>query len=143
MFDKLIGNNHIKTVLRRWTAQKRVPNSLLFVGEDGIGKRHFAFELAKAFVCRNLKNSEACDVCAACRRADKFHIPLVNENTIVDKKLKAEFEKVFFSEYGDIGMVVPLKKNILVNAIRNLETEANFRPQEATGRFLLLMTRTK
>lgn len=138
MFDKLIGNNHIKKVLRRLLAQKRVPNSLLFVGEDGIGKKRFALELAKAFICQSPKNFEACDVCPTCRRADKFHIPSVNENTNVDKKLKDEFEKVFFSEYGDVGMVVPLKKNILVDAIRNLETEANFRPFEAAARFFIV-----
>ncbi len=138
MFDKLIGNNHIKAVLRRLIAQKRVPNSLLFVGEDGIGKKHFALELAKAFVCQNPENSEACGVCSACRRADKFNIPSVNENTKVDDKLRDEFKKVFFSENNDVGIVAALKKNILIDAIRNLETEAFSRPDKARARFFII-----
>ncbi len=138
MFDKLVGNNHIKTVLRRLLVSKRVPNSLLFVGEDGIGKKHFALELAKAFVCQDPKNSEACDVCVACRRADKFNIPPVNENTKVDDKLKDEFKKVFFSENNDVGIVAALKKNILIDAIRNLEVEAFSRPDKATARFFII-----
>jgi DNA polymerase-3 subunit delta' len=130
MFDKLVGNNHIKTVLRRLIAQKRVPNSLLFVGEDGVGKRHFALELVKAFVCQNPKNSEACDVCAACRRADKFAFPKSDKND--------DYEKVIFSEHSDVGMVIPYKNSILVKAIRDLEREANFRPYEANARFFLI-----
>jgi DNA polymerase III subunit delta' len=138
MFDKLIGNNHLKDVFRRLLISQRLPHSLLFVGEEGVGKRTFALELAKAFVCQNPQAGEACDVCGACKRADKFHIPHVDENTKVDEKLKDQFKKVFFSEHSDIGMVVPLKRNILVDAIRNLEEEANFRPFEARGRFFII-----
>lgn len=130
MFDKLIGNNHIKKVLRRLLAQKRVPNSLLFVGEDGIGKKRFALELAKAFVCQNPKNFEACDVCPTCRRADKFAFPKADD--------RDAFKKVVFSEHSDIGLVIPYNKNILVDAIRELETEANFRPFEAAARFFII-----
>jgi DNA polymerase-3 subunit delta' len=130
MFDKLVGNNHIKTVLRRLITQKRVPNSLLFVGEDGIGKKHFALELAKAFVCRNPKNFEACDVCSTCRRADRFTFPKFDD--------RDAFKKLIFSEHSDIGLVIPYNKNILVDAIRELETEANFRPHEAAARFFIV-----
>ena len=138
MFDKLIGNNSIKEVLRRLLAQKRVPNALLFAGADGVGKKQFALELAKAFVCQNPKNSEACDVCPACLRAGVFEIPKVNENTKVDDSLRDKFKTVFFSGHGDIGTVVPLKKNVYVDAIRDLEREANFHPYEASARFFIV-----
>ncbi len=132
MLDKLIGNDHIKTILKRFIANRRVPNSLLFAGEEGIGKRLFALEFAKSFVCQNLQNGEACDNCAACRRADVVVIP-----TPTDKN-KDEFKKVFFTEHPDIGHVVPYKRTILVDAIRNLELEANFRPYEAESRFFII-----
>ncbi len=138
MFDKLIGNDSVKEILRRLLRQKRVPNALLFAGADGVGKRQFALRLAKAFVCQNPKSSEACDVCPACKRADKFEIPSVSENTKVDDSLRDKFKTVFFSGHGDIGMVIPLKKNMYVDAIRNLETEANFRPYEAAARFFII-----
>ena len=35
-------------------------------------------------------------------------------------------------------MVVPLKKNMYVDAIRDLEREANFHPYEATARFFII-----
>jgi DNA polymerase-3 subunit delta' len=130
MFDKLIGNNGIKEVLRRLTAQKRVPNSLLFAGASGVGKKRFALELAKAFVCQNPKNSEACDVCSSCRRADRFTFPKADD--------RDGFRKVILSEHPDIGLIIPYNKNILVDAIRELETEANFRPYEASARFFII-----
>ncbi len=130
MFDKLIGNDSVKEVLRRLLRQKRVPNALLFAGADGVGKRQFALRLAKAFVCQNPKNSEACDVCANCRRADNFTFPKSDD--------RDAFKRVIFSEHSDIGLVIPYNKNILVDAIRDLETEANFRPYEAAARFFIV-----
>ena len=38
----------------------------------------------------------------------------------------------------DVGMVVPFKRNVRVAAIRELEREANFRPYEASARFLIV-----
>lgn len=130
MFDQLIGNDSVKKILRRLLAQKRVPNALLFAGAGGVGKKRFALELAKAFVCQNPKNAEACDVCANCRRADNFAFPKTDD--------RDAFKRVIFSEHPDIGLVAPYNKNILVDAIRELETEANFRPFEAPARFFVV-----
>ena len=130
MFDKLIGNDSVKTVLRRLLIQKRVPNASLFAGAGGVGKRQFALQLAKAFVCLNPKTAEACDVCANCRRAGNFTFPKADD--------RDTFKKVIFSEHPDIGTVIPYNKNILVDAIRDLETEANFRPYEAPARFFII-----
>ncbi|MEK7723537.1 MAG: DNA polymerase III subunit delta' [Acidobacteriota bacterium] len=132
MFNKIVGNKQIKDVFRRLLRQERLPNSLLFVGENGIGKKPFALELAKAFVCRNPVDGEACDNCSACLRADKFNIP-----TPTDKN-KDEFKKVFFSEHSDIGIVTAYKNNILIDAIRSLEAESNYRPYEAKARFFVI-----
>ena len=130
MFDKLIGNNHVKEILRRILSAQRVPHSLLLAGAEGIGKRRFALEIAKAFVCQNPQNSEACDECGACRRADAFDFPKPDA--------KDDYEKVIFSKHSDVGTVIPYKNSILINAVRELETEANFRPYEAKARFFII-----
>lgn len=130
MFNNLIGNDHIKEILRRMLEKERVPRSLLFAGSDGIGKKRFALELAKSFVCTNRQRAEACDECAACRRADNFNFPRPDD--------RDAHKEVVFSEFPDIGLVIPYNKNILVDAIRNLEKEANFRPYEARARFFII-----
>src|SRR6185436_10040923 len=66
-----------------------------------------------------------------CHRADKFNIPKANDN-------RDEFKRVFFSEHSDIGLVTAYKNNILIDAIRSLETEAHFRPYEARARFFII-----
>lgn len=131
MFTKLVGNNQIKSIFQRLLKSERLPNSLLFTGKNGVGKKLFALELAKAFVCQTPNNGEACDNCSACVRADKFSIP-----NNPDKN--DEFKKVFFSEHPDIGVVTAYKNNILIDAIRGVETESNFRPYEARARFFII-----
>lgn len=109
----------------------RVPHSLLFAGEEGVGKKHFALELAKSFVCQNPQNFEACGKCVDCQRADKFTFPKPDDK-------KEEFERVFFSQHSDIGQVIPCRNNVLVNSIRDLEKQANFRPYESKARFFII-----
>lgn len=130
MLNKLVGNDQIKIVLKRFIKNQLAPNSLLFSGEEGIGKRLFALEFAKSFVCHNSNDGEACDKCRSCLRADKFTFPKPDD--------RDEHKKVIFSEHSDIGTVIPYKRNILVDAIRHLETEANFRPFEAASRFFII-----
>ncbi len=131
MFDSLIGNNQIKEILRRMLKNGRVPHSLLFAGEEGVGKKQFALELAKSFVCQNLQDFEACGKCLDCHRAENFTFPKPDDK-------KEEFERVFFSRHSDIGQVIPCRNNVLVNSIRDLEKQANFRPYEAKARFFII-----
>lgn len=130
MFSKLIGNETVKQTLRRLMAKGRVPNALLFAGDDGIGKRQFAIELAKAFVCIERSAGEACGWCSACHRAETFVFPKSDN--------KEAHERLVFSDHPDVGTVIPFNRNILVKAVRHLESEANFRPYEANARFFIV-----
>jgi DNA polymerase III subunit delta' len=132
MFTDLAGNLQVKHLLKRLIASNRVPNSLLFAGDDGIGKRQFAFELARALMCPDPRDGEGCGVCATCRRIGRFDIP-----TSTDKN-KDDFKKVFFGGHIDIGLVVAYKRLILVDAIRDLERHANYRPFEARARVFII-----
>src|SRR5687767_6566802 len=125
MFDKLAGNLQVKQVLKHLIASNRVPNSMLFAGDDGIGKRQFALELARGFICVDPSDHEACGVCAACRRIGNIAIPEATD------KNKDDFKKVFFGEHLDVGQIIAYKRTILVDAIRDLERNANYRPYEA------------
>jgi DNA polymerase-3 subunit delta' len=130
MFDKIIGNDDTKARLRRLVENRRVPNSILFAGPEGIGKRRFAVELAKAIICPDQSDGDACDVCAVCRRAETFGFPKPDD--------RDAHRRVIFSSHPDIGTVIPCNRNISFDAIRHLESEANFRPYEAEGRFFVI-----
>lgn len=131
MFDRLVGNQRAKEVLRRMLAARRVPGALLFAGEDGVGKKPFALELAKALNCRSPKGIEACDHCSSCMRIMQSVFPPYNDAD-ADKK------RIVWSDHADVGLVRPYGRSLLVNQMRDIEREANFRPYEGAARLFLI-----
>src|SRR5947207_7052582 len=129
MFDKLVGNERAKETLRRMLKQGRVPGALLFAGEEGLGKRLFALELARALNCRARRGVEACGECSSCKRVGRFEPPPADRD---------EYRKVFWSEHRDVGRLLPFNRNIYVEAVRDLERECNFRPVEGAARVFLV-----
>ncbi len=130
MFGKFLGNEDLKTTFERLFMEDRLPQSSIFTGKTGIGKSSFALEIARANACRDSSAPAACNVCGACKRASKFTLPTSGK--------KDDYERVFFSEHPDVGLVIPNKQRIYVEAIRDLEREANFRPYEANKRFFVI-----
>ncbi len=131
MFSTLIGNEEVKQALRQLLAGGRVPGSLLFTGETGIGKKLFALELAKALNCRNRVGVEACDECSSCKRISNSTFPPFGSAD--DNK-----ERMIWSEHADVAMVRPYLHIIRVKPMRELEREANFRPFEGTSRVFIV-----
>ncbi|MDH3530417.1 MAG: DNA polymerase III subunit, partial [Acidobacteriota bacterium] len=130
MFDSLKGNRAIKRLLERVVSEDRVPQALIFAGREGIGKKRFALEMARYFVCTDRLDGLPCGKCPACVRSNDFNLPTSGK--------KPDYEKVYFSGHPDIGMIVPNKNTIYVNAIRNLEEEAHYLPYEGRARVFIV-----
>jgi len=130
MFANLIGNNEAKEGLRRMLAAGRVPGGLLFTGEDGIGKKLFALELAKALNCRTRVGVEACNQCSSCRRIPQIDYPATSD--------KEANNKIIRTRHADVGLVRPPTRFLLVSQMRDIEREANFRPYEGLARVFLI-----
>jgi DNA polymerase-3 subunit delta' len=131
MFSSLIGNDEVKEALRRLLSKGRLPGSLLFTGEEGVGKKLFAVELAKALNCRNREGLEACDECSSCRRISRSTFPQFGKDD--DDK-----NRIVWSEHADVAMVRPYKQISRVGPMRELEREANFRPFEGAARVFIV-----
>ena len=131
MFSRLIGNDEVKESLRHLLVSGRVPGSLLFTGEAGIGKKLFALELAKAMNCRYRVGVEACDECSSCKRVSRSTFPPFGKDE--DDK-----ERLIWSEHADVAMARPYKNIIRVKVMRELEREANFRPFEGAARVFIV-----
>ncbi|HEV7644383.1 MAG TPA: DNA polymerase III subunit delta' [Pyrinomonadaceae bacterium] len=130
MPDRLIGNTEIKEFLGRIFASGRLPGALLFSGPEGVGKKQFALEIARSVLCAETETFGACGQCSVCKRAIKFVFPTSDK--------KDDYERIFISEHADVGQVIAFRRNILVDAIRALEREANFRPYEGKARFFIV-----
>jgi len=131
MFSHLIGNDSVKDALRRLLGSGRLAGSLLFTGDEGVGKKLFALELAKALNCRHRVADEACDNCSSCNRITNSTFPPFSGAD--DNK-----DRMIWSEHGDVAMVRPYKQIIRVKPIRELEREANFRPFEGAARVFII-----
>lgn len=108
----------------------RVPGALLFSGEEGVGKKLFALELAKAINCRSPEGVEACGECAACVRISKINFPASDNSE--------DLRKIFWTDHPDVGLVQPPTRVFHVVQMRAIEHEANYRPFEGVARFFLV-----
>lgn len=132
MFNNLVGNQRVKETLRRMLAQGRVPGALLFTGEDGVGKKLFAVELAKALNCRApVREVEACDECSSCRRIARLAVTPATDDAEANKRIN-------WSAHPDVGLVRAAGRFIVIPQIREIEREANFRPFEGAARVFLI-----
>src|SRR4029450_7878508 len=130
MFDELTGNSRVKAVLKRMLVADRLPGAMLFTGEEGIGKKLFALEIARALNCRTPKNEEACGVCSSCVRIRKLNYPTRDD---VD-----EWTQIIWTDHPDVGLVVAPKRVLRVEQMRQIEREANFRPFEGKARIFII-----
>lgn len=130
MSERLIGNAQLKEFIRRIMTAQRLPGALLFAGPGGVGKKQFALEIAKSFLCAGTKVFGSCNECGICKRAAQFTFPRSEK--------RDDYDRVFFSGHADVGQVIPFGRSIGVGAIRELEREANFRPYEGQARFFII-----
>jgi DNA polymerase-3 subunit delta' len=130
MFDRLIGNQRAQETLRRMLEGHRVPGALLFAGEDAVGKKLFALELAKALNCLTPTGIEACDHCSSCIRI--IHFAQTPDDKAEDAK------HIIWSEHRDVGLIRAEKNIIKVDQAREIERETNFRPHEGRARIFII-----
>jgi len=130
MFDELTGHARVKAVLKRMLVSDRLPGAMLFAGEEGIGKRLFALEVARALNCRSPKDHEACGVCSSCTRIVKLNYPQRDDAD--------EWMQIIWTNHPDVGLVVAPRRVLRVEQMRQIEKEANFRPFEGKARVFLI-----
>lgn len=70
VFDDVVGQEHITSVLKYQAAQDKVSHAYLFCGSRGTGKTSSAKILAKAVNCLSPENGNPCGKCEACFAVD-------------------------------------------------------------------------
>lgn len=130
MFNQLTGNTRVKEILKKMINTGRLPGALLFTGEEGVGKKLFALEVARALNCRTPIDSEACGVCPSCVRIARLNYP--------EREDAEEWTQIIWTDHPDVGLVVAPKRVLRVEQMRQIEKEANFRPFEGKARVFLI-----
>lgn len=114
-FAEILGHAQPKALLLRATAGRSVPQTLLFDGPDGVGKRTTALALAAAVNCAEpTVEGDACGTCSSCRRIAR-------------------------GQHPDIVLVAPNEKGTIpVETARDVINQASYRPFEARRRVVIV-----
>ncbi len=100
-FKDISGNSRVKKILRKALQKNKVPNSMLFCGPRGIGKRDMAFVLAKTMNCER-KKDDACEVCPPCKAINAGNFPDVIE-------ISAEKDVIVIDQMRELRKIAYLK----------------------------------
>ncbi|MDA3961867.1 MAG: hypothetical protein PF961_13845 [Planctomycetota bacterium] len=63
----IVGHSRTVTLLRRLVAAGRLPHALVLEGAAGTGRRCLALALARAVLCPQQRDGDACGACDSCR----------------------------------------------------------------------------
>ena len=108
-----IGNEKVIDRLSKLMESGRFPHALIIEGEEGIGKKTLAKDLACALVCRN--DDKPCGECAQCKKAMNGIHPDI-------------------SEYIPAGTA----NSFHVDTVRNIINDAYVQPNEADYKIYIL-----
>ena len=114
-FADIVGHGPIVALLRQAVSGRRVPQSLLLSGPEGVGKHAVAVALAQAVNCPRQERGDACGNCPTCQRiARRQH----SDVTVLDR--------------GD-------EASIKIRVLRERVIESvNYRPFEASRRVFII-----
>lgn len=123
MFDHLLGNEPLKAYLQKAVEQNRLPQTLLFAGPDGVGKKRFALALA----ARLLRSERSPDlhILGPEGKSGLYAIDTLRE--MIDKEHAAPFEadrKVFILEEAE--RMQPESGNALLKTLEEPTPETVF-----------------
>lgn len=71
-FDRIIGHDRQKDILRRALSGGRLAHAYLFAGPEGVGKRLMALAVARVLFC---ESGTGCGSCSACRKLENRNHP--------------------------------------------------------------------
>jgi DNA polymerase-3 subunit delta' len=111
-FKDITGNWGVKRILSKALKQKKLSNSLLFAGPEGIGKKETALVVAKALNCLK-KSSDACEECTYCRAINNGNFP-------------------------DVMVLSPAKEVLKIDQMRLLKDTAYLKPMTGHRRVFIV-----
>ena len=96
-FDRILGQEQPKKILKNALQSSNVAHAYLFHGQESIGKKQIAIELAKSLNCASPVKGDACDECTSCRKIENrthpdffFVEPVKNTPTAREAVIKIE-----------------------------------------------------
>lgn len=112
-FSAIKGHERPLRILQGTIRRNRVPSTLLFSGDSGIGKRSTALIYIQALNCLAVQDGDACGVCSSCR-------------------------KIIGGNHPDVHIVEPDGGDIKIDSIRAVEEFLSMKPYEGRKKAVLI-----
>ncbi|BAI79580.1 conserved hypothetical protein [Deferribacter desulfuricans SSM1] len=96
-----VGHKHLKSYFKTILINDTFHPAYIFAGNEGVGKKFFAINLAKAAHCKDEKFFEECS-CNSCIQIDQNTHPdviLLNENDLTIDNIRDLNERAFLSSF--------------------------------------------
>lgn len=122
-FKDIIGNWGVKRILSKALKQKKLSNSLLFAGPEGIGKKETALVVAKALNCLK-KSADACEECAHCRAINNGNFPDVMVLSPTKEVLKIDQMRLL-KDTAYLKPMIGQKRAFIVEEAEKMNDEAS------------------
>lgn len=146
-FNKVVGQNIPKTILRSMASTGRIPHALLLLGPEGSGKLALALAFTQFLLCESPSEEDACGQCPQCNKMQKlihpdihFTFPTVGSKAISEAFLPQWRDFVLRSPYQVVNQWLQaigaenkqgnITKEECVNIIRKLSLktfESNYK----------------
>jgi len=122
-FKDVAGNVRIKRILKLALERARVPNSLIFCGPEGVGKKEMAMTLAKSLNCLELVD-DSCDACPSCAAIIESRHPDVM--TIAAEKQEIKIEQIrFLKQMTSLRPMMGKKRVFIIEDADEMNAEAS------------------
>lgn len=136
----IIGHEGIIDILRGYIKRGRLPHALLFAGDDGIGKKLTALNLAKALNCHRTEvettsQIDSCDKCPSCLKIDKLFYP---ETLVTPEDNEKTLKEKIYVSHPDVALILPYNGEIRIEVIRKLEGLLAYKPFEGAYKIAII-----
>lgn len=122
-FKDILGNSRVKKILKRALQKNKVPNSFLFFGPEGIGKKDMALVVAKAMNCLQ-KKDDACESCASCGAINNGNFPDVMVLSPQKEVLKIEQMRIL-KQTAYLKPMIGKRRVFVIENSEKMNTEAS------------------
>ena len=101
LFQNVIGQQEIKNYAIRSIKEDRISHTQLFVGDEGYGPLPMALAYARALLCSNLQDNDACGTCPSCLKINNYAHPDLHFSFPVVLKQKKNTSTAYMLEFRE------------------------------------------